>query len=100
MACVRLDVFFQKVKRNMALKLFALFAAIQTLFELLTHIRFWNIDLINTYFKKAPLYNIESISKSGEHFYVNSVNISLAITFVALGVWVYLTLASHHNAQN
>ena len=93
-SCVRLDAFFARTGRVAAIRWLALFGLIQTWFELLTHLRFWNIPSVNAALPAVEPLAIAVVSRPQDVVYLTALKISATASAVALVAWCVLLVRS------
>ena len=89
-ACVLFDGMSRRQSRIGVFHLLALGGLVQTLLELMTHLRFWNVTSINAVFPAGPVLKILSVSVPNDQFYVSAVRYSFLVSAVALIGWLIL----------
>jgi hypothetical protein len=94
-SCVRLDGFFRNRREIVVVHWLAIFGIVQTYFELLTHLRFWNIQNVNASLPRVAPLTIDIVSVPGEVLYLSSVRVSVVASISALVVWVALMVRNH-----
>lgn len=89
-ACVSFDEFCRKKSRLGVVHLLALGGLVQTLLELMTHLRFWNVTSINAALPAAPVLKILAVSVPNDQFYIAAVKYSFVVSAFALVAWIIL----------
>jgi hypothetical protein len=91
-SCVRFDYYMKRFRSLTVVHWLAIFALIQTFFELMTHMRYWNVPAINATLPTAPVLKILAVEAAGDQFFVNSVRVSFLVSAVGLLAWCVLVL--------
>jgi hypothetical protein len=97
---VRLDRTFRKWPGIRAFHFLAICGLIQTYFELVTHMRYWNIQSINSTLPAILPLNVAVISMPSDEFYIASVKASVLVSVVGLTVWAVLRLMVRHQGTD
>lgn len=92
--------FLHRQKNRLIAYSIALFILLQTSFELMTHLRFWNVQNVNASLPSIPALAIRIVDSPGDRLFETVVNTSFVITVAALLVWLGMTVAARRNAED
>lgn len=91
-AAIRMQTFFPIINQFKRVKIIAIICLMQMSFELFTHSRYWNANLVDMFTRKGTLSPPQIIAVPQDILYIKTVNFSLCLSLIMLFVWFYLFL--------
>jgi hypothetical protein len=98
-ACIRFDHFMKRYRSVVIVHWLAIAALIQTFFELMTHMRYWNVPTINATLPAAPALELTAVSLAGDELFVNSVRVSFLVSALGLLIWCVLVFRPQRDSR-